>query len=63
MAETEKNHVYVVTAIEPYAEPRTETFVFDNEDAAREAWYYYVAVSYNVLTNYCPIYSEFEVTK
>ena len=60
MSEVEKNHVYVVTVIEPHGEPRTETLVFDNEDEAKKAWRYYVDISYNVLTNYCPIYKKFE---
>lgn len=63
MGDAEKNHVYVVTVIEPFMEPYTETFVFNNEDAAREAWQHYVNISHNVLTNYCSIYNEFKVTK
>lgn len=59
MAEAEKNHVYVVTVIEPYQEP-VHT-VFNNHEAAIKMYNYFVDKAQEVLVDYCPIYSKFEV--
>lgn len=60
MGDAEKNHVYVVTVIEPHGEPRSETFVLDDEDEAKKAWRYYVSISRHVLIDYCPICNKFK---
>lgn len=59
MAEAEKNHVYVVTVIEPYQEP-VHT-VFNNREATIKMYNYFVDKAQEVLVDYCPIYSKFEV--
>ena len=59
MAETEKNHVYVVTIIEPHQEP-VHT-VFNNNEAAIKMYNYFVDKAQEVLVDYCPIYNKFEV--
>lgn len=62
MAEIKKNHVYVVTVIEPFTEPIHT--VFNNREAAIKMYNYFVDrvfVSQEVLVDYCPIYTEFEV--
>lgn len=59
MAELEKNHVYVVTVIELYQEP-VHT-VFNNQEAAIKMYNYFVDKAQEVLVDYCPIYSKFEV--
>ena len=57
MTEAEKNHVYVVTVIEPLTEP-VHT-VFNNREAAM--YNYFVDRVQEVLVDYCPVYTEFEV--
>lgn len=59
MTKTEKNHVYVVTVIEPLTEP-VHT-VFNNREAAIKMYNYFVDRVQEVLIDYCPIYSEFRV--
>ena len=59
MGDAEKNHVYVVTVIEQYQEP-VHT-VFNNQEAAINMYNYFVNKAQDVLVDYCPIYSEFEV--
>lgn len=59
MAEAKENHVYVVTIIEQYQEP-VHT-VFNNREAAIKMYNYFVDRVQEVLVDYCPIYSEFEV--
>lgn len=52
-------HVYVVTVIEPLTEP-VHT-VFNNREAAIKMYNYFVDKAQEVLVDYCPIYSKFEV--
>ena len=59
MDKTEKSHVYVVTVIEPYQEP-VHT-VFNNQEAAIKMYNYFVNKAQEVLVDYCPVYTEFEV--
>lgn len=59
MAEAEKNHVYVVTVIEPLTEP-VHT-VFNNREAAIKMYNYFVDRVQEVLIDCCPIYGRFEV--
>ena len=59
MCKPEKNHVYVVTVIEQYQEPIHT--VFNNKEAAIKMYNYFVDKAQEVLVDYCPIYSKFEV--
>ena len=59
MAEAEKNHIYVVTVIEPHQEP-VHT-VFNNREAAIKMYNYFVDRVQEVLVDYCPVYNEFRV--
>lgn len=59
MTEAEKNHVYVVTVIEPLTEPVHTAF--NNREAAIKMYNYFVNKTQEVLVDCCPIYSEFEV--
>ena len=59
MAEAEKDYVYVVTVIEPLTEP-VHT-VFNNREAAIKMYNYFVNRVQEVLVDYCPIYSKFEI--
>lgn len=59
MIKEEKNRVYVVTVIEQYQEPIHT--IFNNKEAAIKMYNYFVNKAQDVLVDYCPIYSEFEV--
>ena len=59
MCKPEKNHVYVVTVIEPYQEPIHT--VFNNQEAAIKMYNIFVNKTQEVLVDYCPIYTKFEV--
>jgi hypothetical protein len=61
VAKAERNHVYVITVIEPLTEP-VHT-VFNNREAAIKMYNYFVDRVQEVLIDYCPIYNDFEVTK
>lgn len=59
MTEAKKNHVYVVTVIEPCQEP-VHT-VFNNEEAAIKMYNYFVDRVQEVLIDCYPVYGKFEV--